>query len=161
MTKDKPRKKYKSNNYTTPELRQKYRAAFAAVLETLNNTRSVLGQSRAIDYSKVIGGEGAQFSQGDIGHQLIDYTVDVLKAVKDTLSEAELKFFNENLLDDDYDMTVQSEEFLRLQERLGRVFISRDLFPVSKYFIAPNNSKELLPISYRRRTHGHEWEDIR
>jgi len=130
----KPRTKFKPRHHKSDALCAKWRAAFAAVLETLNNTRSVLGQQRAIDYSKLTGGQNSQFSQADIGHQLIDYTVDVLKAVEDTLHGAELEFFNTTLLDQDFDMTVQSEYFLDIQERLGWVFVSRGLFPVTKYF---------------------------
>jgi len=114
--------------------REKLRGAFQVVLDTHSKIRSTIGTSKAIDYSRNTGGQGAQYSRSDIGHQLIDFVVDVDKAAKDTLTPTEHKFFEENLTTGDYDPTVQSSSFLRLQERLGSVFVARGLYPTSGYF---------------------------
>ena len=129
--------KYWWRSYNSPRSqndRRKKRIAFGAVMTICNRIRGTLGQSPAIDYAAKSGGQGAQFSGEDHGHQLIDYTVDVAAAAHDTLRGADLVFFNARLLDQDFDLTAQSEAFMLLQERLGKVFTERELYPVAGYF---------------------------
>ncbi len=113
------------------KLRHLRRRAFAVVLEHYRNIRATIGVPGAQDYSQTTGGSGAQFASTDIGHQLIDYTVDFEKTAADVLTPAEREWLFQNL---DPDMTVQSVGFMYMQERLGRAFIARQLHPIKKYF---------------------------
>lgn len=120
---------------TGEHLRAKQREAFVAVIDNYNQIRAVFGTIQAMDYStKEV--RGAQNSTTDRSHQVIDFQVDVTKAVEDTLNAEQLKFFNTVIKDKDLEdaLMVQSVQFMHLQEKLGRVFIARQLFPVTKYF---------------------------
>jgi hypothetical protein len=113
-----------------------YRFAFWKVMEAYNAARSLMGQAGAMDFTKITGGKGAQYnpSAGQDNFRMIDFTVYVLQVVKELLDTQEMQFFEEKLQDSDLDIPVQSEEFLRMQERLGRAFMGRGLYPVRRYF---------------------------
>jgi hypothetical protein len=117
---------------------RKHREAFVAVIDSFNQIRTVLGQIQAMDYANALEGSGAQYGNTDRSLQVIDFMVDVTKAVEGTLTPEQLAFFNENLKDNDLEeaLKVQTVQFMRLQEKLGKVFIARELFPVSKYFVS-------------------------
>ena len=118
------------------EKRHRQREAFVAVMDSFNSIRAVLGQIQAMDYSKMTEGSGAQYGTTDRTHQVIDYQVDVMSAVEASLTPAQLVFFNERLKDQDLEevLLVQDTAFMDLQEKLGRIFIARELFPVTSYF---------------------------
>ncbi len=118
------------------ELRRKQRAAFVDVIENVNKIRSVVGQIQAMDYVRAIDGSSAQYSTTDHALQVIDFLVDVDRAIKSVATPQQLVWFNENIKEGDLEsvLETQSLQFMHLQEKLGRVFILRDLFPVSKYF---------------------------
>ncbi len=123
--------------YDTPQsAKRRYdqRKAFIQVLDTFNKIRSSLGTTPSMDYAQNTGGSGAQYAISDFTHQLIDYQVDVDKAVRETLTESETEFYEENLVDKDFDMTNQSSTFMRMQEHLGKEFTARGLYPVAAYF---------------------------
>lgn len=117
------------------ELRRKSRSAFQRVIDTYNSIRSVMGTTKAMDYSTINrGAQGPQYSFNDEWYRLIDFTVDVRRAATDSLTPAEMAEFDNNIQDQEIDYTVQSNEFVKFQEKLGRVFVARKLYPTSKYF---------------------------
>lgn len=111
------------------------RRAFLTVINQFNDIRSVLGQAGCVDYSRLSGGKGPIYAT-DRGKafRLIDFTIDVRNILERNLTAEELSFVKATLYDKEIDLTVQSEAFMKLQERIGRLFIGRGLYPVSKYF---------------------------
>jgi hypothetical protein len=119
------------------EMKRIYRYACLQIIEAANEIRSSIGAAQNLNYERAgSNAQGAQYVNDGHSFRLIDFTVDVEKAVRDTLTDAEYDFYNQRLKDKDFDeeLKVQSSEFLRMQERLGRVFKVRKLWPASKYF---------------------------
>jgi hypothetical protein len=117
--------------------RRHERTACIYTLEAYNSSRSVAGQPQAIDYSqRNPGSQSAQYRDDSMKYyQIVDFITDVHKAVKDTLTPAEYKWFVANLQDqDEIDLTHQPDPFLDLQEKLGKVFLERGLYPLGGYF---------------------------
>ena len=115
----------------TVAIRERERNAFASVMEAYNHTESVLGQAKSLDYSKITGGRGAQFSDNSVGTRLIEFTVDVEQLLDKNIQENELWLRSLVL---DLELTTIPTEVLRIRERLGRVFIANNVYPVSSYF---------------------------
>jgi hypothetical protein len=126
--------KSKSRTVRVQHIRRIQRTAFQKVMKHFNEIRSSLGSSAALDYSRITGGQGAQYNINDQFFKLIDFTVDVQNVVARTLDTHEQRFFKQNLLDQPIDYTIQSVEFMALQEKLGRVFLDVGLAPVRSYF---------------------------
>lgn len=111
------------------------RHAFATVMENYNHMRSILGTAQAVDYSRMASRSGRSGYGGESkSYPLTDFTIDVENAVKQTLKGDDLTFFYTSLKDKPIDFSVQTEEFMRIQEKMGRVFLSRGLYPIQKYF---------------------------
>jgi hypothetical protein len=126
------------------------REAFHQVVARYNDIRSIMGSPGAMDYAHITGGSGAKYAPDKgIGFQMIDFTVDVDNAIKSLLTSKEQEFWREHIQDKDYDMSVQTAEFLRFQEFLGREFMIRGLYPVAEYF---GDVKERVEESNERRT---------
>lgn len=112
------------------------RQTFAAVMDAYDNIKSVLGNAQAIDYSRMTGGQGAQFSTDNAkGLALLDYTIDVERTIKNTLNAPELKYYLDNLVGQSFPLKVDTEESMAIQEKLGRMFYARGMYPVRKYFV--------------------------
>lgn len=117
------------------DIKRVFRHAFAVVVENFNHLRSILGTSQAVDYSRMFENTGkARDSATNKAYVLIDFTIDVEKAIRSTLNDGDLKFFHSNILDKPLDLSVQSEEYIEMQEQLGRVFFSRGIYPLQRYF---------------------------
>jgi hypothetical protein len=125
----------KPERLTKRDVGRLFRYVFAKVIDAYNNTRSVLGNPQAIDYAKAIGSGRSAYSSGASGFPLAEFTVDVFNAVKYALTPGEFKFFMDNVADKPLDLTYQSEEYIDMQKKLGKVFISRGLYPVQAYFV--------------------------
>lgn len=131
------RQRQHAKRFRTLDLRKTQRAAFEAVIATFNDIRSVQGTAPAKDYSLITGGSGAKFNDNGTFFNTIDYTVDVFNAVKMALADSPSaqRFFERKIVDNhNIDYARQSETFMHFQERIGRVFIARGLYPVRKYF---------------------------
>lgn len=128
------RNRKREKKFYRPDIKRRQRAAFATVVTAYNDVRSIVGQAGSKDYSKITGGQGAQYNTDDRFFILIDFCVDVEKVVRDVLDTHQQHFFHTQIRDKDLDLRVQSEDFMRFQEILGRTFIGRGLFPLNKYF---------------------------
>jgi hypothetical protein len=116
----------------TEDIRRMERKACTAVLDAYSQTKSIIGTAGAIDYSKNTGGRGALFSDAGKHLPLLDFVIDVENTLDETLSKAEIRYYMEDLLD--FEKTTFSVEFMKVQERLGRQFMGRLLYPVKRYF---------------------------
>lgn len=130
-------RKIEDKPYRMPkkEISRLMRHVFAKVVDAYNNTRSVLGTAQAIDYSQVSGSGRGSYSDPGVGFPLAEFTIDVMNAVKYALDPYEFKFFMDNIADKPLDLSVQSDEYMAMQDKLGRVFLSRKLYPVNAYFV--------------------------
>lgn len=126
-------------------LRALWRDVFWAAITACNHIRSVFGSAPAVDYSKITGGQKAQFKDKALYFTAIDYSVDVLKACQDTLNPEQMTELKNTIVDKVFDHPeVQSPGLVKMAERMGRVFITRRLYPVEKYFkmtAHPNEGK--------------------
>jgi hypothetical protein len=121
----------------TPDLRRYEREAFAAVIDAYNQIKSTLGSEQAFDYSRMNNGaQAAQYcpEKKHAGFAFIDYVVDVENAIKYALSEVEAQLLLRDTVKyaEELNKTVARME---QEEKLGRVFTGRGLFPVRSYFI--------------------------
>lgn len=117
------------------DIQRLMRHCFMQVMATSNHILSVLGTAQAIDYSKMAEPSGRSGHSGcSHSYPLTDFTIDVENTAKQTLDEDDLRFFNTSLKGKDIDYSVQDNDFLRIQEKLGRAFYSRGLYPLQKYF---------------------------
>lgn len=128
-TKDKPRKSMRQRDFN-----EAFRRAFFVVVETYNELRSTLGTAKAIDYA---GSQlGKALYKNDIAFlRLIDFTIDVDKAVVDTLDGGDLVMFRECYKDQPDNSSKSTTEQMSMQERMGRIFMARHIYPVSGYFM--------------------------
>ncbi len=111
-----------------------FRHAFAVVIENYNHIRSVVGTAQAMDYSRSGQSNKVGCSSEAKSYPLTDFSIDVYNAVKHALTKEELIFFHTALEDKPLDLSVQDDNYLALQERLGRVFVGRKIYPLQLYF---------------------------
>jgi hypothetical protein len=111
------------------------RKAFQAVMDAYDNIYSVVGSSQAIDYNKLSQGHGAKYAFNDQVFRMIDFLIDVQNIMKKVLTPNEMEFASDVLNgESSFDWTLQSSSFMLMSEKVGRVFISRKLYPVERYF---------------------------
>jgi hypothetical protein len=122
------------------EMRTSERYACRSVLDSYNETRATTGSSGAIDYSRITGGRGAQYSDSGKNLPLLDFVVDVENTLSETLHPNEITLFLKTLLETD--RLVTTEQMQRIEERVGRQFKLRGLYPVFQYF---TTVKKALP----------------
>lgn len=129
-------------NYSR-EYQRQFVYACRKVVDRCNDIRSVLGQVEAFDYSRLKdSGEGAQYAPHG-GFPFLEFTVDVLNVARNVLSPQEFAFFTRHMYDNhDLDYTRCTDDEMRLQEKLGRAFMGRGLYPVSAYFRVIKRGKE-------------------
>jgi hypothetical protein len=124
-------------NVQARELKRFYRHACEQVLEEANEIRSTIGMTQNLNYEQAgSNAQGAQYTNDCNPFRRIDFTADVSAVVKDVLTEPEYRYYKEKLEDKDFEdeLKVQSVAFMSMQERLGKAFKARGLWPVSKYF---------------------------
>lgn len=116
------------------DARAAYRRAFFIVVETFNELRSTSGSAKSMDYAQ--SQLGSPKFKNDISFlRLIDFTLDVEKAVMDTLDGSDLAMFKEHYQDQPSKVSKSTTEQMRIQERMGKIFMARHIYPVSKYFM--------------------------
>jgi hypothetical protein len=106
------------------------RQACKSVLRSYNEARAVEGSAPAIDYSTFSGGRGSQYSSYSTV-TIIDFLVDVEHVLFQTLQQNEITLFLRTILDPD--RTVSSRQIQKLESKLGRVFKTRQIWPVAGY----------------------------
>lgn len=116
----------------TSLLRERERMAFSAVIETYEHAKSVLGTAKAMDYSKITGGRGAQYSDNSFSSRLIEFMVDVENLINNNISKDDARLWLKDVMD--IEATTIHECVLRIRERIGRAFIGNQVYPVSFYF---------------------------
>lgn len=129
-----------AHSLTTADIREMERKACRDVLDVYNQTKSVTGTAGAIDYAKITGGRGAQYSDAGKNLPLLDFLIDVENTISETLTGEERALYLERLLDTE--RAVTTEDVQRVEERLGRQFKARYIHPVHLYFITV---KKALP----------------
>lgn len=110
-----------------------YRIAFFSTVDNYNQIRATIGQAPALNYSVATQGK-AKYKNDVSFTKVIDFSADVHNAVKATLTSAELNWFKLKYEDKPNQSSSSTEEELRLQEKLGQVFISRKIHPITVYF---------------------------
>ena len=119
----------------TRERHTAQRRAFYEVMNTYNQIKESMGQAQALDYARITGGMGAQYSHNDHGFRLIDFVVDVESTLAKELSPSERELIAASFFGvGDADLPVKTEEIMRLMEKGGRLFNARGLYPVREYF---------------------------
>src|ERR1017187_6033263 len=132
-------RKMSSDYVTTVRKRKEARSARSreAFIRTMTHwldVCSVLGNPGALDYAHCTAGQGVQ-NPVNPGLPLIDYKVDVLMAAESSCTPDELEIWNDvACLRRDLEPTVVTTQYYALQEKLGAVFISREIYPAAKYF---------------------------
>lgn len=121
---------------STRNFRKECRQAFFAVVEMYNQTRATVGHASAIDY-EATQRSSAKYKIDIAFARVIDYGIDIHNAIKHTLNKDEFDFFNLIYLDKPDQSAKSTKEMMSIQERLGKVFKERGLFPISRYFNNP------------------------
>ncbi len=116
----------------TENIREGERKACRDVLDVYNQTISTVGTAGAIDYAKITGGRGAQYSDSGKNLPLLDFLIDVENTLVETLTVAEHEMYISALLETD--RVVTTEALQLVEERLGRQFKARYIHPVHGYF---------------------------
>jgi hypothetical protein len=129
-----PRKNVKK--FYTRDIRQMERSTFIHVIEAYENIKATLGNAQAIDYSRITGGQGAQFSTDNSKSlALLDFCIDVENTIKNNLTPEEHTFVLDNLAGCELPLKVETEFSMAIQEKLGRLFYARGMYPIRKYFV--------------------------
>ena len=115
----------------TVDLRFQERQACRSVLDVYAETKSVVGMTQAMDYSKMTGGRGAIYDPSSKNSPLFDFLIDVELTIKETLTKEEVFQHLNTLLDVNRVVTV--EAICKMEERLGRQFVARKIWPVRQY----------------------------
>jgi hypothetical protein len=132
-------KETNGKSITTEDMRSFDRIAFNSVMEAYENIESSIGYPGAVDYSKITGGSGAQFSDKGAGQKLIEFAIDVENVISKSVTPFELRNWGADVFN--LEQTTLTEVVLAIRERLGRRFIGRGLSPVNKYFKREVNSR--------------------
>lgn len=109
------------------------RTAFQQVLSAYAQIKNTVGNVPGTNYEKMAtGNKGATNDFNDAGFRLIDFTVDVIAAAKCGLEPGEFEEFL--AFSDQQDYSVQSESFMKLQNKVGALFIHFRIYPLTRYF---------------------------
>ena len=109
------------------------KAAFKAVLEAYAQIKNTVGTVPGTDYAQMASGAtGAKNSFNDAGFRLIDFLVDVIATAKSELTPGEFQEFLDFSGQQDY--SVQSKAFIKLQNKVGALFLRYKLYPLTNYF---------------------------
>jgi len=73
---------------------------------------------------------------------MLDFIADVHLAAKRTLTEPEFAYYTMLMKQNPLNTSIQTEPFMALFEKLGRVFEARGLYPIKGYFSAPLKPQE-------------------
>jgi len=115
------------------DFNRKFRKAFFSVVDNYNEIRESVGQAQAIDYAATQ--EGKPMYKNDLSFlKIIDYSADVHNTLKATLNPQEMGLFKKHYLGQPNQSANSTKEMLNLQEKAGKEFIKRGLYPIVKYF---------------------------
>jgi hypothetical protein len=124
---------------TNLKARKVWREAFTAVLAYFHEGRRQATISYGGFYSNLGAQKGKSTSSArPSGPSESDFNCDLVIAARTTLTPEQLEYFNTYYLAADGSTATQKELNRNISERLGKVFIERQLWPTSLYFFGRN-----------------------
>lgn len=129
------RSRWKANDERSFLRRLQYRTIFRSIIEIYHEVKATIGQPGAIDYERSDLGKKPYATSHDNAAATVcwDFLADV-ELSTNLLDGAGHKYIWDNCLDKEPNWDVQSQDFLHWQEKLGKLFLQRRMYPVGEYF---------------------------